>query len=354
MTQDLGGRSGFDAAPAAPAVPDVATERDDEINDSVGDEDGTVFREIVGSAPRNAPVQVLKSPGSSLTRDDAQPADDFGAIRPANPKAGPEPRAHDPAAERSGSRLLLLFALVVVLAVAVIIGVLATHKPSTHHAPATHQAAPRVPRTESVGHSLPGTIGLGTWHGSGNDVISPPAQQVDPGRELALTVLCNGPGPVTVGPVVNTDCSGSVTGAVDSGTALRLQVTAPDATSWQFDLVDQPQSGTDGALVELPNPALKASSTQALGMHQGSGSADVSLSRPGAPGQALVDVRIVVTCSGDGLTISSTDGSVANQYTRTCFSGWSYEFDATSVRLPTTLHVTADRQTSWHLVAVPF
>lgn len=95
-------------------------------------------------------------------------------------------------------------------------------------------------------------------------------------------MLCNVPGPVTVGPVVKTDCSGSVTGAVDAGTALRLAVNAGDATSWQFDLVDQSQSGTDGALVELPNPALTTPAAEALGAHQGFGSADVPLARPGA------------------------------------------------------------------------
>lgn len=342
--------SGLEHAALPPSVADRAAA---EPGRAASAADGTVFHEIVGSSsgsanPRRPALRHVHRPAGP----DGAPTDDFGVAGPARTstrRAIADPHAAGAAAERSGSRrVLLALALVVVLAAAILIGVLATHQLSTQHGSRTGRAAAPVPGT------LPGTIVLGTWRGSGDDVVTPPVHQVDPGRELALSVRCSGSGPVTVGPVVNTDCSGPVTASVDSGTALRLQVSAPSGTSWRFDLVDQPQSGTDGALVELPNRALTTPPDRALGSHAGTGSADVPLARPGASGPGIVDLRIVVTCTGNGLTISTADGSVDNQYTRTCFPDWSYEFDATSVRVPTTLHVTADPHTSWHLVVVPF
>lgn len=170
---------------------------------------------------------------------------------------------------------------------------------------------------------------------------------------LVGTLVCKGVGPVSVGPVQQTDCTtGAITGSVDPATAIRLQVGAPSATTWKFSLVDEPQTGTNGSLVALPNPALTNPGSEQFGAGASTGSSSVSLHGPSGP--AVSNVRLIVTCNGDGVTMSSDDGSVVNQYTHSCFSGWSYEFDVTDVRLPTTLHVTADARTSWRLVAVPF
>jgi hypothetical protein len=211
----------------------------------------------------------------------------------------------------------------------------------------------RVSQSAPVGRALPGTVNLGTWSGTGAGVVATNGHQPGPGHELAITLVCKGVGPVSVGPVQQTDCTtGAITGSVDPATAIRLQVGAPSATTWKFSLVDEPQTGTNGSLVALPNPALTNPGTEQFGAGASTGSSSISLHGPSGP--AVSNVRLIVTCKGDGVTLSSDDGSVVNQYTHSCFSGWSYEFDVTDVRLPTTLHVTADPQTSWRLVAVPF
>jgi DNA-directed RNA polymerase specialized sigma24 family protein len=209
--------------------------------------------------------------------------------------------------------------------------------------------------SKPIGRTLPGTVGLGTWHGKGNQLVTPAAHQVARGRELAVTVECTGTGPVSIGPVTQSQCSsGAVTGSVDPATAVRLQVSAPPTTTWQFSLLDEPQSGTDGSLVALPNPVLNTPASALAGSGSGTGGATVKLDGPGSSAPSVRNVRFVVTCHGSGVSLSSDDGSVVDQYTHSCFANWAYEFDVIDVRLPTTLHVSAAAGTRWRLVALPY
>lgn len=140
--------SGVDANPTV-AVAAARNEEDSDVDD-------TAFHEIVGSRPRDASVEALDGPGASPVRNDAPTADDSGGPRLPRATIGragagqPKPA---PAAEGAGvQRVLLVLALVVVLAAAVLIGILATHQPATRNAPRTRHAAPRVPRTQPIGH----------------------------------------------------------------------------------------------------------------------------------------------------------------------------------------------------------
>jgi hypothetical protein len=57
-------------------------------------------------------------------------------------------------------------------------------------------------------------------------------------------------------------------------------------------------------------------------------------------------------CDGSGVSFASSDGTADGRYTRTCFAGWSYEFELTGTNLPATLTVAASPQTSWQLTVV--
>lgn len=183
----------------------------------------------------------------------------------------------------------------------------------------------------------------------------PGSHAVTSGRQLAVSIACSGTGPVHVGPVTQSECTGdAITTAVSAGATARLQVRAPAGTSWKLSLLDEPATGTDAAIVPLPDAALDTPASGRVGAGKGNGSAAVALSPPGGSGLTLENVRILVTCHGAGVTLSSDDNSVVDRYTHTCFDGWAYEFEVTGVRLPTTLHVTAGPTTTWTLVAVPY
>jgi len=256
------------------------------------------------------------------------------------------------AAGGNTTRRVLAALLAVAAIILISVGVALVARPSKH--PATAPPPAHV-STTPIAKTLSGTVGLGTWSGTGNQIITPGSHQPTTGRQLAISVECTGTGPVRVGPVTQAECSGNaLTAAVNPAATARLQVSAPAGTSWRFSLLDEPAAGTDAALVALPDSDLDTPASSRVGAGQGNGSAAIALSPPGGSGLTLENVRILLTCHGSGVTLSSDDNSVVDSYTHTCFDGWAYEFDVEGVRLPTTLHVTAAPGTNWHVVALPY
>jgi hypothetical protein len=200
---------------------------------------------------------------------------------------------------------------------------------------------------------LPGSTVVGEYSGIGPSTVHPPAHELAAGHELAIRAVCQGGGFADVGPVHVPTCTNTPVGAVfaeaDAGA---LEITAAEGTRWRIAVIDQPKQETNGALqypaasvLGVPNPP------DLLGARSGTGSANVSLARA-VDGLPAAAVRVFLRCRGTGVTLSSSDGRFDGNYTRTCFPGWSYEFDIARTSLPGTVHVAAAPRTTWRLVVV--
>lgn len=69
-------------------------------------------------------------------------------------------------------------------------------------------------------------------------------------------------------------------------------------------------------------------------------------------GPATGPIRIALTCRGSGVTLASAVSAIDGRYTRSCFSGWSYDFDLGAVPLPAAFTVQASADTAWNLVVI--
>jgi hypothetical protein len=255
----------------------------------------------------------------------------------------------------------------VAVAVVVIALVLLTHRsdPGPKAAASRTTASTSTPRAtrppapppiaalpSPVGNLLPGSTVLGEYSGAGPSTVHPGRPAVRLGHQLTITALCEGVGTAQVGPVAVPSCAGVPVGAVvDAGALSAVHIAAPDGTRWRFAVVDEPDHGTNGALEYPASEALQSlHAPGVVGARSGHGSATISLARNG--GEPAQDLRLIITCDGAGVSFSSAGGEFDGMYTHTCFTGWSYEFDASQVELPDALHVVARATTSWHVVVV--
>jgi DNA-directed RNA polymerase specialized sigma24 family protein len=331
-------RTGSAEAPEAGAVPPAAlTERSADAAESVtaGPRGTAPPEEASGDRPGLSWVDIV---------DDPPPAPE-----PA-PAAVPPPRG----ARRTRRRLLMALGAVLVLGAAVAIATVgsADDQPRPVAGTSTPSAENFHGLPAPMRQPLPGTTVLAEYGGTGTATLSPAARRVRSGYELVVAAVCSGAGPVQVGRVAMASCAAPAAGQVSSADVGSVEIRAPARTAWRVAVLEQPQTETNGALANPPDPSIgDVHIPGVLTTGHGIGSATVRL--PGvataASAQAL---RISVVCHGDGVVLSSPDGAADGNYTHTCFAGWSYQFEITGARLPGALRVTASARTTWRLSVV--
>ena len=237
----------------------------------------------------------------------------------------------------------------------VVVGVIVANR----HGGSKSKAGPSSPAGQgpSAGLSspvvapLPGTKTLGQFSGIGSLNVDTGSRRVAADRTLVISVICRGAGPVVVGPVALATCKAPVNVAADNGTLTSLTVTAPQDTTWRIALTDQPDPATNGSLASPPDSVLDTpSAPNVVGVGVSTGRATIPLKRLGTT--RVRDLRIALTCTGSGVRITSANRLLNGKYTRTCFKGWSYEFDINKVALPSAITVTASGSTAWRMVVI--
>lgn len=214
----------------------------------------------------------------------------------------------------------------------------------------TSPAAPGLP---SATANLSGATVLSQHVGAGSQTVSGGRPGTKRNGQLAISAVCSGPGGASIGSVSVPKCDGtSVVVPVTPAQLESLVVRADPTTTWRFVIVEEPTSDTNGAPRYPADPALRtAPPTARLAQSAGTGSASVDLVS-GTTTSRVEHVRLLLTCTGAGVSFSSTDHSFDGRYTRTCRAGWSYEFDVASALVPDTLTVTAAPDTSWEMAVI--
>ena len=248
-------------------------------------------------------------------------------------------------------RTLVSVAACIVLVVAVAVGV---HLSRTHRStpPATPPATPGP--TVLGAPQFPGTIVVAEFHGTGSQTVGVPRRSIPSGSQLAVVVRCHGTGSIAVEgnrteALFSQSCADGLSegGSLDNSDST-VQITAAGNTSWQVALVIQPLSRTNGT-VGSPETGVFASGPTTLGVGTGRGNGTVDLVRP----NSTQLYQLYLTCTGDGVTITSSAQSVQDDYTKTCFDGWTYSWTLPKGTLPAQLHIAASSNTTWTVAVNP-
>jgi DNA-directed RNA polymerase specialized sigma subunit, sigma24 homolog len=287
-------------------------------------------------------VDIIDSPVPDPTDRDLRPAEQT----PAPEKPPPDRVETPPSRDRQLSPWLILgVALLAAGGIGIGVAVSGPGGGPTRHQPSGSSGTLPAP----VPRPLPGTRLLAQYAGTGPRTLHPRPPVAEPGREIALALICRGAGPVSAGPVAVAACSVPVTGQVDGASIATLRVRAPGATQWRIAIVEQPVIDSNGGLANPPDPSLgNPKLPGVVAAAHGSGPATVPMTAPPG-GRSNHNVRISLLCTGTGVTLRSADGSADGKYTRSCLPGWSYEFDVVGAALPGTLYVEATPGTQWQL-----
>lgn len=199
----------------------------------------------------------------------------------------------------------------------------------------------------------PGVTVLRQDAGVGAQTVAGIRTNLELGRALAIEVMCSGPGPASVGPVVVEHCEGAEVGEnVTAEQVTSLAVRAGPSTTWRFVVLDEPVRRTNGLTRYPVDPALASGSPGSrVGQADGVGPGVVVLVS-GSTTSRVENLRVILACTGDGVTLSSTHHAFDGLYTRSCDAGYSYEFDVASAIVPETVTVDASSATMWRLAVI--
>ena len=211
--------------------------------------------------------------------------------------------------------------------------------------PATHRFAPTPYGSASHlwGTKLfPGSVVISVAHGIGTQTVRLPAHHatLGPNQEYATLFYCSSGNAVLRGR--QTKVSGKCENAVIGGSSLdrttnSVHVEVRPDSKWKLAFLIEPTLRT--------NAGVESGSSVAGGngpIHRGNGV--VTLRQPD---HGTRRSELSLTCSGSGFRLSGMNGAVKGDYTHTCFKGFAYVWDLQHVSFPATLHVHADRGTTW-------
>lgn len=243
--------------------------------------------------------------------------------------------------------VLASVAACIAVAIAIALGV---HFSGLHST--TPPATKTSPPTVFGGRLYPGGKVVAEFEGTGSRKLQLGQYAVPAGSELVVEVQCHGKGWVAIEHLFSAPCSDTASAGRSVQPDTRtLQLTVGAATTWKVALVVQPNPRMNGS-VGYPDSVFSDGSSAdpaSLGAGSGRGDGTVTL-RPASPRQGY---QIWLRCTGHGVTITSTSKSVKNDYTKTCFEGWDYQWDVARGTVPTKLTVTASTRTSWEIIVLP-
>jgi hypothetical protein len=281
-----------------------------------------------------------------LAAAEAAPAGD-DAVADEVIEIGPSCQSSDARARRR-TRFVTTKALAIaacVAAVLLVAGVaLGLSRGGSSHGPADPGATLPVPHSV-----LPGSVTLGQYSGVGPSSIPLPHYRLPAHFELTAYVTCHGTGGIRISGSASTSC-GNDYGRGFSSSARTLVVAVRAHTVWRLSVVRDPTTRTNGVVVTPANPEFAhPTSADELGRGSGRGSGAVR-ARAALTGDR--QPQILLTCHGDGVTITSTRAGFPKVYTHTCFAGSDYEFQLEPGMLPATLRISASAATTWRLIVV--
>jgi hypothetical protein len=236
---------------------------------------------------------------------------------------------------------------ILAVAACVLVIVAATFALALHggHRPATHPAHP-TPDNPYV---------VATFTGAGNAVRNVPADTAPAGRQTTIRISCHGPAGVQLR--VNTyrvnSCDRPGVTALGDGhrkTPAQLRIVTAPSVSWRITVVFDIYYRSDGIVEHPADPLLNVRNP--LARQQGTGTGIVHLTGTGIESRPPGGVRVIIACTGQGLTLSSPDKRFDGQYTRTCEPDTTFAFDIAHVAIPSTFTVNAAHATSWRLVVI--
>ena len=220
-----------------------------------------------------------------------------------------------------------------------------------HHTPAaTHTPPPPGPTIYGM-PQFPGTVVFAHFSGTGSKTFDAGNYTTPKGMSLAVVITCRGTGRIAVASgVLEHGCSPTLLSAgggdIEAEQLHPLTITTAETSAWQLTLIARPPSQTNAGVI---SPPVTANDEPTIGTGSGRGNGTVSL----APAAARGGYDIFATCTGSGLTISDDSKVVRNDYTHTCFAGFSYNWHVAKGAAPTELKVRSSPDTSWTIVVTP-
>jgi hypothetical protein len=202
----------------------------------------------------------------------------------------------------------------------------------------------------------PGSIILRRFSGVGPHVVQLGDLPAVPDHEYEMDGACSR-GRITLQHAGITNCDGKLGfGLGINGHPHSMRITVRPDVRWHFLLVFEPLENTNANF----GSASMGGNDEAAAVH-----AIIRDSRRGwhlsEGGDATVQVPVLhlkhpvlqVTCSGSGITASTSDGTIDNAYDKDCWSGYIYQWRVPSWQEPLTLTVRASPDTTWTIGLIP-
>ena len=198
----------------------------------------------------------------------------------------------------------------------------------------------------------PGSTPLRNFAGTGTQRIYLGALVKVPNHTYWLYYTCS-TGDIRITYFAGSSCGKGHTSGFggNPGTHRHVRVFVGPGVRWHLLLVLQtdPDNNAPGLLSEGgPHPAATARSHVLGNGRNGwakSGHGDRVFSIPSITRPSHIAVEI--TCSGSGVRISTLDGQIDNDYTKTCWPGYIIQWQQPALRSPTLLFISAPANTKW-------